>query len=203
MRAAADDTPTLPEDPAALRAMLLAAWAERDDAVAERDALAARNERLRHLLGKLQRMQFGRRSEQLPEHQLQFAFEEVEASLAGNEAEAEKGSPELRKTNTAQRRAGRGRLPAHLPRVEVVLMPESTACPCCQGALVEIGTDTSERLDVIPAQFQVLVTQRPKLACRVCAGVVVQAPAPARLIEGGMPTEATVAHVLVSRYADH
>jgi transposase len=203
MRAAADDTPTLPEDPAALRAMLLAAWAERDDAVAERDALAARNERLRHLLGKLQRMQFGRRSERLPEDQLQFAFEEVEASLAGNEAEAEKCSPELRKTNTAQRRAGRGRLPAHLPRVEVVLMPESTACPCCQGALVEIGADTSERLDVIPAQFRVLVTKRPKLACRACAGVVLQAPAPARLIEGGMPTEATVAHVLVSRYADH
>ncbi|MCP6390449.1 transposase, partial [Klebsiella pneumoniae] len=79
----------------------------------ERDTLAARNERLRHLLDKLQRMQFGRRSEQLPEDQLQFAFEEVEASLAGNEAEAEKRSPELRKTNTAQRRAGRGRLPAH------------------------------------------------------------------------------------------
>jgi hypothetical protein len=33
--------------------------------------------------------------------------------------------------------------------------------------------------------------------------VVPQAPAPARLVEGGMPTEATVAHVLVSRYADH
>jgi transposase len=31
----------------------------------------------------------------------------------------------------------------------------------------------------------------------------VQAPAPARLIEGGIPTEATVAQVLVSKYADH
>jgi transposase len=66
-----------------------------------------------------------------------------------------------------------------------------------------IGHDASERLDVIPAQFRVLATQRPKLACRACAGVVVQAPAPERLIAGGMPTEATVAHVLVSRYADH
>ena len=119
-----------------------------------------------------QRMQFGRRSEQLPEDQLQFAFEEIEASLASNEAEAEKRSPALRKTNTAHRRAGRGRLPAHLPRVEVVLMPESTACPCCQGALIEIGADTSERLDVIPARFRVLVTKRPKLACRACAGMV-------------------------------
>ena len=63
--------------------------------------------------------------------------------------------------------------------------------------------DTSERLDVIPAQFRVIVTKRPKLACRACSGTVVQAPAPARLIEGGIPTEALVAHVLVARYADH
>jgi transposase len=56
---------------------------------------------------------------------------------------------------------------------------------------------------VIPAQHRVIVTHRPKLACRVCTGVVVQQPAPPRLIEGGIPTEATVAHVLVARYADH
>ena len=69
--------------------------------------------------------------------------------------------------------------------------------------MVVIGDDTSERLDVIPAQFRVLVTRRRKLACRACSGVVVQQPAPPRLIEGGLPTEATVAHVLVARYADH
>src|SRR5215203_3350518 len=78
-----------------------------------------------------------------------------------------------------------------------------TACPCCRGAMTVIGHDTSERLDVIPARFRVLVTRRPKLACRACAGVVAQAPAPERLIPGGMPTEATVAQALVSRYADH
>jgi transposase len=49
----------------------------------------------------------------------------------------------------------------------------------------------------------VIVTRRPKLACRACPGTVVQTSAPARLIEGGLPTEALVAHVLVSRYADH
>jgi transposase len=212
MRAAADDTPTLPEDPAALRALLVAAWAERDalaskcdDVTAERDALAAQNERLRHLLLKLQRRQFGRKSEQLPEDQLLFAFEEIEATLAGNEAEAGKQSPALRDRQARRRRAGRGRLlPAHLPRVELVLAPEAAACPCCRGPLVEIGVDAAERLDVIPAQFRVIVTKRPKPACRACAGgVVLQVPAPPRLIEGGMPTEATLAHVLVSRYADH
>jgi transposase len=210
MRAAGDDTPTLPGDPAALRALLLSAWAERDalaskcdDVAAERDALASQNERLQHLLLKLKRRQFGRKSEQLPEDQLLLAFEEIEATLAGNAAEAGKQSPALSERRAKRRRAGRGRLPAHLPRVEVVLAPEATACPCCRSPLVEIGVDASERLDVIPAQFRVLVTKRPKLACRACAGVVLQAPAPARLIEGGTPTEATVAHVLVSRYADH
>jgi hypothetical protein len=73
--------PSLPEDPAALRALLLSVMAERDSLVAERDALAERNERLQHLLQKLRRMQFGPRSERLPEDQLQFAFEEVEAAI--------------------------------------------------------------------------------------------------------------------------
>src|SRR3712207_5145924 len=143
MRESGDPGQGLPDDPATLRSPLLPAWAERDglaverenlaaerdSLTAERDALAARNERLRHLLQKLRRMQFGPRSERLPEGQLQLAFEEVEAAIASAEAEAEKRSPDLRKKNTARRRAGRGRLPAHLPRVEQVLLPESTACP--------------------------------------------------------------------------
>ena len=203
MRAAGDSTPTLPEDPAALRALLLETLAQVDTLVAERDALASQNERLQHLLLKLKRRQFGTKSERLPEDQLLFAFEEIEATLAGNAAEAGKASPTLRDNLAKRRRTGRGRLPAHLPRVEVVLTPEVTACPCCAGPLVEIGVDAAERLDVIPAQFRVVVTKRPKLACRSCPGVVLQESAPARLIEGGVPTEATVAHVLVSRYADH
>src|SRR3712207_8029441 len=124
MRAAGDDTPTLPEDPAALRALLLTAWAERDalasrcdDVTAERDALASRNERLQHLLLKLKRRQFGRKSERLPADQLLFAFEEIEATLAANAAEAGKRSPALRDQRAKRRRAGRGRLPAHLPQI--------------------------------------------------------------------------------------
>ena len=216
---AGDDAmrPEPPDDVGAVHALLLQFRRERDEAVAQRDALVAeraalaqerdalttQNDRLRHLLAKLRRAQFGRKSERLPEEQLQLAFEEIEASIATNEAEAEKRSAELRRKRAEQRREGRGRLPLHLPRIELVLEPEGTACPCCRGEMTVIGHDTSERLDVIPAQFRVLVTRRPKLACRACAGVVVQAPAPERLVAGGMPTEATVAQVLVSRYADH
>ena len=66
-----------------------------------------------------------------------------------------------------------------------------------------IGEDVSERLDRIPAKLRVIVTRRPKYVCRTCTDGVVHAPAPLRLIEGGLPTEAFVADVLVSKYADH
>src|SRR5271155_1519671 len=194
---------SLPETVEALHALVLATFVERDAAVIERDTLLAQNDRLRHLLLKLTRMHFGARSERLPEEQLQLGLEALEQAIAKDEAEAEKLNPELRKDNAAKRRASRGAFPAHLPRVEVTLAPEDTACPCCRATMTVIGEDTSERLDVIPAQYRVIVTKRPKLACRACAGTVVQAPAPARLIEGGIPTEAMVAHVLVARYADH
>ena len=66
-----------------------------------------------------------------------------------------------------------------------------------------IGEERSERIDVIPEQHRILVTRRPKYGCRACAGAVIQAAAPERLIRAGLPTEAMVAHVLVARYADH
>jgi len=201
MRVAGDDRPRLPEDAAALRGLLLQTLATCDALSAERDALARRNEQLDHLLLKLKRRQFGTKSEQLPQEPLLFAFEEIEATLAENAAEGAKTSPALRDGQKRRRQAGRGRRPTHLPRVEVVLAPEAETCPCCRDPQVEIGIDAAERLDVIPAQFRVVVTKRPKLVCRACAGVVLQAPA--RLIDGGAPTDAVVAHVLVSRYADH
>ena len=195
--------PSLPDDAGALRALVLAMMAERDAALSERDELQSQNDRLRHLLLKLTRMQFGAKSERLPEEQLQLGLEALEQSIAQTEAEQEKRDPALRCDRAAKRRASRGALPAHLPRIEVTLLPEDTACPCCRTAMTMIGEDRSERLDVIPAQYRVIVTRRPKLACRACTGTVVQAPAPARLIEGGIPTEALVAQVAVARYADH
>jgi transposase len=201
---------TLPDDVAALRVLVLTAWAERDaeraekaQLVEERDQLAGQNDRLRHLLRQVQRMQFGRRSEKLDPDQLNLALEDLEQAIADSDAEQEKAVPALRQTRSHKRRAGRGPLPEHLPRVEIVVEPEDTACPCCGGAMHVIGEDRSQRLDVVPAQYQVIVTRRPKYACRSCQGSIVQAPAPARLIEGGLPTERLVAHVVVAKYADH
>ena len=106
------------------------------------------------------------------------------------------------KAAASKSRAVRGVLPKHLPRVEEVIAPEDVTCGCGAARHV-IGEDVSVRLDIVPAQFRVLVTRRPKYACRSCEAGIVQAPAKPRLIEGGMPTEATIASVIVSKYADH
>jgi transposase len=203
MHSTPEDIQGLPNDIGTLRALLLATMAERDAALSERDALQEQNDRLYHLLRKLRRMQFGAKSERLPEEQLQLGLESLEQAIAQGEAEAEKRDPELRRDRTTKRRASRGELPSHLPQIEVTLAPEDTTCPCCRAAMTEIGADISRRLDVIPSQYQVIVTRRPKFACRFCPGTVVQRPAPPRLIEGGLPTEALVAQVAVARFADH
>ena len=161
------------------------------------------NERLRQIIKEMQRHRFGRRAETLPEDQLLLGLEEAEQVIAAGDAESEQAAAAERTARAAKRRTNRGSLPAHLPRIEMVVDIEDHACPCCKNALHRIGEDLSERLDIVPAQFRVLVVRRPKYACRTCEDVVVQAPAPARLIEGGLPTEATVAQVLVSKYADH
>src|ERR1700686_5319656 len=182
-------TDRLPDDPGTLKAMLLA----------ER----ARAERLEQIIKELQRHRFGRRAETLPEDQLLLSLEEVEQTVASTEAENEAAAPAERASHPARGRINRGSPPAHLPRIEMVVDIDDHVCPCCRNALHRIGEDVSERLDIVPAQFRVLVVRRPKYACRACENGVVQAAAPARLIEGGLPTEATVAQVLVSKYADH
>src|SRR3954470_10770390 len=131
----------LPNDVAALRAMLIEAWAERDAEraekarlAAEHDQLAAQNDRLRHLIRQLQRLQFGPRSEKLDPDQLNLALDDVEQAIAETEAEQGKTDPVFKRARAETRRARRGSLPEHLPRVEVVIEPESTACRCCGGA---------------------------------------------------------------------
>ena len=179
----------LPDDLETLKAMLLAEQCE--------------SERLRQIIKEMQRHRFGRRAETLPEDQMLLGLEDVEQTAASDAAIAYQSAPTEQAARAAKRCTNRGSLPAHLPRVEIVVDIDNMTCPCCQGEMHRIGEDKSERLDIVPAQFRVLVTRRPKYACRRCEDGVVQALAPARLIEGGMPTEATIAQVLVSKYADH
>jgi transposase len=188
----------LPDDVDALRALVL-------EQARRLETVDAEVEHLRAIIVAFQRHRFGRRSEQLNDDQLQFALEDVETALAcaqaGNDGKVGRQRPDR------PRKSNRGSLPAHLERIEQVVDVEEIdgvrACPCCGGTLHQIGEDVAERLDVVPATFRVLVTRRPRYGCRACESAVVQAPAPARIVEGGIPTEALIAQVLVAKYADH
>jgi transposase len=176
--------------------------AERDAVCAERDVARAEIEKLRLLIRQLQRGRFGRRSERLDPDQLQLGLEDLEQAAAAAEAEQETAARSSTPRPPRVRRRNLGALPAHLPRVEVLVDVADKSCPGRGGALHPIGEDTSEMLDLVPARLRVKVVRRPRYGCRACEGAVVQAPAPERPITGGMATEALLAHVLVAKYAD-
>jgi hypothetical protein len=202
-----DAVAELPNDVETLKAMLLAARAETAALTAEASTLAAeaatlraakvaaetRIERLHALLKTLERARYGRGSETLNPDQHEFAFEEIQTGLGAIEAalDAVAKTPQVRSPRP------RKKLPAHLERIEVVIEPEATCGACGSGERVKIGEDVSERLDVIPARFRVIVTRRPRYACAACREGVTQAPASAHLIEAGIPTEALLAHIAV------
>ena len=157
------------------------------------------------IIKELQRYRFGPRSEKIDPGQLALMLEDVEQAIAASAAQAESQTEDQpAKTPVPRKRqVNRGALPKHLPREDVVVDITDKSCPCCNGLRVKIGEDVSERLDMIPARFKVIVTHRPKYACRVCEGEVAQAPAPEHLIEGGIPTENLIAAVVIAKYADH
>src|SRR3954469_18012950 len=176
---------------------------ERDTVRPEHQAAQAEIEKLRLLIRQLQRNRFGRRSERLDPDQLQLGLEDLEQTVAAAEAAQEEaatrsGTPRVPRV----RRRNLGALPAHLPRIEVLVDVEDKACPCCGGGMHVIGEDTSEMLDIVPAVLRVKVVRRPRYGCRACESAVVQAPAPERPVAGGMATEALLAHVLVAKYGD-
>jgi len=122
----------------------------------------AQNDRLRQIIKEMQRHRFGRRAETLPEDQMLLGLEDVEQKKAADTAAVEEKNPTERASRAGIRRVNRGALPAHLPRIETVVDIEARTCPCCKGALHLIGEDRSERLDIVPARFRVLVTP-PKI----------------------------------------
>src|SRR5580692_362750 len=176
-------------DPAALKAIVLSQQTE--------------IENLKLLVLKLKRMHFGPRSEKLPAdiEQLELRLEDLETSQAA--AEPLPTPPAIAAINEkAARKPARRPLPAELPRETETIAPTHDACPDCGGKLRHLGDDVSETLEYVPARFKVIRTVRPKLSCADCSQIV-QAPAPNRVIDRGLAGPGLLAHVLVSKYADH
>src|SRR6266403_2068035 len=199
MRAATSKA--LPNNVAALRTLVIdlqARLQSRDDALhaGQQELVYLRTwiERLKLELARLRRMQFGRSSEQLSERieQLELIVEEFEASAAQTTPVAPR---------TPARKPVRKPLPVHLPRETVIYAP-AEACPDCGTTMQRLGEDVSEMLEYMPARFQVIRQVRPKLSCGCCQRIV-QLPAPTRPIDRGLPGPGLLAHVAVSKFADH
>jgi transposase len=158
-------------------------------------------EHLKLLIAKLRRMQFGRRSEKVQQQieQLELRLEDLEAKQAAGQAKSESGSAS---NLLIASRPARRPLPEHLPRETHRHEPTERVCPDCGGQLHRLGEDISEMLEYVPARFKVIRHVRPKLSCSACDRIV-EAPAPTRPIERGLAGPGLLAHVLVSKYADH
>ena len=205
--------PTLPDlsrlDREGLQTLLLAEHQER---IATHQQLLQREqqllereseiETLKLLLSQLRRMQFGRKSEKLERQieQLELRLEDLQLAQAAEETTqtcpAESSPP------VANVKPVRHALPEHLPRQTQTHEPKHSACPDCGGELRKLGEDVSEMLEYVPECFRVIRHVRPKLSCRHCERIV-QAAAPSRPIARGLAGPGLLAHVLISKYADH
>ncbi len=184
------DLDITPEDPTELRAVnrLLAA---------EVRSQALLIEKLQHQIAGQNRHRFGVRSESLD--QLNLTFEEDEQISGAAEDQAKPAAnPD---DDKPARQHSRKPLPDHLDRHEEVLSP-GEECGRCGGALKTLGEDVTEELEYVPGRFVVNRIIRPRMACSCCE-VIVQSPLPSRPIERGRPGPGLLAHVLVSKYADH
>ena len=168
----------------------------------------AKLERVTLELARLKAWKFGAKTERMNAEQRQM-FEDtaaedeasLEAQLLALQGTCEQGAPA---PANSKRKPRRQPLPEHLRRVEHRHEPENTTCPTvgCGQAMVRIGEDISERLDIVPAEFFVQRHVRGKWACKCCQ-VLVQEPVAPQIIDKGMPTSGLLAHTLVSRFVDH
>lgn len=187
---------TLPDDIDQLKALLTES---REALAAAHDQLRSRDlqiEALKLQIAKLKRMRFGRSSEQLDAQIAQLELE-LGALVGTGSVQPITATASERPRRSPVRRP----LPEHLPREEVRHEP-AECCPDCGSTLEHLGEDVAEVLEYEPARFKVIRHVRPKRACRSCQ-TIVQQPAPSRPIERGLAGPGLLAHVLVSKYADH
>jgi transposase len=122
-------------------------------------------------------LKFGKRSEKLTPGQLALGLEDTELTQAALEAQLDRlddekqvlsgGKPRRRRDPNEARPS----LPAHLPVVEEMIEPEHLECPCCHGKLHRIGETSADHLDVVPVQYFIRRTVRPKYAIKEVAGL--------------------------------
>lgn len=201
----------IPEDPALLRQLV-------EQLVVLVEKLGSDNERYKQTIEKLQRLQFGSKSEKLDPLQQVLGFEpaaldattttsavpDVQAAPLDGDSNAENDDGATTSSKKKRKGHGRRRIPEMVQRltIEYALAPEQRTCMC--GAVCgEIGHESSEQLDWVPSSLVVLQHVRIKYACQACESRVAIAPVPEQVIEKGLPGSGLLSHVLTSKYADH
>ncbi len=211
------DANLLPNDLEQLKALLLTERRQLSAVVTQHEALVAQYddtiqsqqrtiESMEHRIAQLLRRQYGPKQERIdPDQLMLFSGEElkqvIEEISSGNTS-SDKG---VKLSASRKQGHGRQKLPANLPREQKIydLTEAERACPCCGELRQEIGSETSEQLEVIPAQVKVIEHIRKKYACRQCEEHVTIAPKPPQPIEKGLPGPGLLAHTVLSKYGDH
>jgi transposase len=192
----------LPSDVASLRELVrehVVAIEQRDAALEARDIEI---QQLREYVRLLKSQRFGKSSERAHRDQLGL-FNEAEQLL--DEADADElEAPTITVPAHTRARGGRRPPPAWMERVEILHdLPEAEkVCASDGAALVEIGRETSEQIEFIPATARVLVHVRPKYACPCCKTGVRIAPMPPQPVPKSLASPSLLAFVAVSKYAD-
>ena len=196
----------LPDDVAALKAMILSERAEAAQLQASVKAYEGLVQALKIRIVKLRRQKFGRSSEKVNREieQLELALEALGVKVAADDtspAEPEDNADDFSSNRTAPRRRGKPRISDDAPRERITLDPGET-CPECGGTLRLLGEDVSEILEFVAAKLKVVETVRLKKSCRTCEKIC-QPAAPTRPIPRGMAGPGLLAHILVAKFDDH
>lgn len=193
----------LPDDLETLRSVVAHERAVHRTALQTRDTEI---ERLREQVRLLLAQRFGRKSEKLATEEAPQLplFNEAEAEAADPSEEAAEAAEETPVTAHTRRRGHRAPLPAELPRNEVLhdLAADDKVCPHDGTPLEVMGEETSEQLDLVPAQVRVLRHRRLKYACPCCRQTVRTAPLAAQPLPKSQASAGLLASVAVAKYAD-
>lgn len=187
------------------------------------DAVLMKNRELELLVLKLRRERLGRHTERLDPRQIALLFDALLAQGATPEpldpddearehaaldreiADAEQRGAGTTRSRRKPRKADPGwrttGVERHVHVIEVA--PEDQTCPTCHDPMRCLGVDVTRRLQYVPGHFVEEESHRQKWACPRCKEAVITAPAPPQVLPRSAADASLLAHIVVSKFADH
>ncbi len=201
------DARKLPTDVPGCHAMII----ELLEGLAERER---KNQHMHHQIQSLLRKLYGRSSEKIMDNDMSL-FRDIMDQLQPRPEQTPATEPVAQPETTPSKpnnrhKHGRGKIPADLPREDIIydLPEDQKPCPCCGLMRSVIGQEVSERIDYVPAKVKSIRTTQLKYACGACeqnarGAQIALAEKPLSAIEKGAAAPGLLAHVVVCKYTDH